>query len=1681
MDPSKIDSLVHRLVKDPHDEEALAIAHQAGASDPKSYALLLERVGVETRDAAYASHWLSEAANVWSTTLGDAHRAARVLMQAIDRDPTQHVASDRLAQLYREKGDYKALVALLERRTKALGTMVPQTPEIRSELAEMHEELGHLWNDNLQQPKKGQENLRRAVELSDPARQIALLREEAAAQREGGNLAAASQSLARARELDGQDVALQQEYGALIVERIAAGEPVSTDERSLGAGLLVGLAEMYDGEHGLAYSAGALDIDPGQDRAVQLYAFYAHELAREDDVGVRYLAYIEANPEGAMAGEVRWLLAGSYEAAGQPDNAIQILEPLRALGDADASAKLRDLYAQAGRSMPSAPPPPLEASGSRRGPRDPHENGVGAGSHADPMASRTRVETALDAAQAFAKSNKRPDAYRKFREVLEIDPVHPEALSWVQDYLRTKRDFAPLRDVLLAAVRAAGESVEARRDRLREIAGLCESNLRDTEGAIGAWKQLLAIDRTDEPARVSLTRLLERTQRWDDLVNLFEQEENAEVDVEKKLALLKKLATLHEAKRKDLGAAAEVWERIANLTPDDDQAISAAVKMFHKAGLLDRAAQVIAANAPSVTDATARSGLLQRLGELYEELDDPARAGDAYADAAGDGSTGDSTGASSGASSQNKLWEAAERCFVASERWDRAGQTAVLRGDLESDVKVKSRHYARSADYLGRGGDEAGSLVNLVQAADLDPGNEDYAHQLVERYTASTRWDDLVQLLLKRGDYVTDKAKRSALRRQAADLYANQLGDKDAARETWRRILEDGDDEEVIERLIEDAIERNDPGDATSLLQRLEKAAKTAADKARIALREAELIADSIGDVETAIARYERIVAELDPTCRLALQAVADLQEARDNPEAAASALERELKLVTDPTERAPIATRLARLYDQMGDAERTIGALEAVRAADPDDFDALAQLSDLCEKTEKWGKLAELLAQRIEVEGDEAEATMLTGRLAQLLADKLNRGDEALATLAEMADQGDEGLRAAYVELGDRLGWRGIVATKLVEWWSDAKPGPDRITHLRGAFERFAEVGRDPDAVKVATELVRSKGADPALAEHLEKLSAKIKDLDALATAHDLLARDMTGMDRARELVRQAEVRARTGAPRLEAIQHGEAGLTSVPPAEAEEFLQRLAALADKPADVVDLYERQVTRCKSPGDRADALARAAQIAAARGQNDRARGFFDLALSSTPSDEVVAMLESAARSGDGVTGGDQLRRALCAALEAGGQGARDGGRTRGALLRRAALITHLELKDLDEAFVLFGVALVAHVDPLTLDALEALAQQIGEPRRAEETLSHVLEEVFDGPLVRQLLARRAKLRRQPLGDTAGAAADLKKLHDLSPNDAQVLGELTALLTELGDYRGMVRVFEDQIVRGKDMNARAELARKVARMWESELSDPREAADAWRRVLRMKQSDPEATAGLERAKANMLKSLEPGSEPRPATQPPPGGASAASPRPEAPPAAAGDVPTPAPEGDRPTPVPTADVATPLAASVDAAASAHATEGTSIESTTRLVLEAVDMGPGLPAPAVETEPPHSGDGEDERDLTNLDALGSALAAEAAVTAPPPVDASSVGIDFGDTTYPHAAAASPPTESELVIDVDASGETSAIDVDEDILVADEMAELVDDDEPEKDAKEPPLPGQAKRSVPPPLPRGS
>jgi hypothetical protein len=1423
-----MEALVQRLVQNPHDQEAITYAHHAGQSDPRSYAMLLEKVGTATQDPALACHWLTEAAQVWSDTLSDAHRAARALMIAIDRDPTQPAPADRLATLYRDKGDQKALVALLERRAKALSAMASQDPEMRAHIAGIHEELGRLWSEApLSQNKKAIDNYRRAIEYDpqsqyaiyslrellkgsrmwadaipyfgmeialsdDPERQIALYRDEAEVRKQAGDISGATDALRHARSIDGgRDPSLKQQMATMVLERRQAGENLHPSELSEAAQSFLELAEEFPNE-AYSYSTCALDLEPSNDRGIQLAMYYAEQAGRPADAAPRAAGYLKANPHGALAAEARALLSRAAQEGGTFDDSM--LEALAPAADAPSPERVRGL---------------------------------------------------LDLADALARKGKKNEAAAKYNEVLALDPANPDALTFMESHLRQTRKYADLRDVLLNAAKTPGVDTDARRGWLREIAGLCETQLRDLDTAITALKQLVALDTSDEGPKTQLKRLLERTGRWDDLATLLEQEAEQTGDVETRISMEKALAKLHEQKRKDPVAAGEAWARMANLMPDDESAVNTAVKLFERGERYDLAAQVIADNVAQVSDPSARIALLRKLGELREAAGDALGAGDAFAEAAA-------------AASDRGLWEAAERCFARGESFEQAANAVDQRAQLSDKPREQAVLFAKAADYLTQAQDHDTAIVRNEQAADLDPNDAAIATMLEQRYTEAGRLPDLATYLLRRAEKVADKELRVALRKRVSFLQRDELNDPDAARASLVLLLEDTDDAEALTLLADDADQRGEWQDAVEYLHRLVKTLKDPTDKISIMLREARLMASGLDDAAGAIERYEQVLSELDDKNIDALNAVAELHEKLDDAKGQAGALERLLTAVHEREVRLDIAQRLGRLYEgPLDDVDSAIRVLDIIREIDPEDYDAVQRLADLCERVEEWQRVADLTRVLLEVEGDEEEVSRMTRRLAEILKNKLDKGDEALAALMDVADQGDAACREEYVKLGDELGWKGIVATKLCEWFLEAAIGPERHKALRGAFDRFIEVGRETEAAQVAQELVRTRGADRDIAERLEEVAVKLKNLDALGAAHDLLVQDLSGPSRAEELVRQAEILVNAGVEPQEAIQHGEQALASVPPDDAEALLARLAAIAVAPGHIIDLYERQVVRCKAPADRLNALARAAQVAGEHDALDRSRSFFELALGAGVQEETLAALESVAKSSDDKRGDKKLTETLAESLAAGGQGSRDGGRTRSALLRRASQLAYRDLGDIERAFKWVGDAIVTHVDDLGLDALDELSAEVGDLKRSETVLARALEEVFDGPLVRKLLARRAELRRDKLEDPKGAAGDLKRLHDLSPSDTAVTEQLLALYTELGDYRGMVALYEDMILRGKDPASRAELARKVARLWEEKLEDYREAADAWRRVLRMKQGDPEATEGLERAKSGMI--------------------------------------------------------------------------------------------------------------------------------------------------------------------------------------------------------------------------------
>ncbi len=1464
MHPAQMEELVRRLVADPNDQHALQTAYGQGQADPRAYASLLERVGDLTQDTTFAAHWLSEAANVWSSALGDARRAATLLMRAIEKDPASDVASDRLAALYREKGDHRALVALYERRAKALAQIAAHDPALTQRLSILHEDLGRLWQDPpLSQPRKALENYKKAFEvdpgavtaiyaarellkaqgdvkeayplyeleiraIDDQERKIALLRDEAALRQANSDAKGGTNALRSALRLVPDDMGLQYELATSIVSRILAGDTVPESERKEAADLLVEMAQQYDGDHALAYSESALDAMPGHDRAMQLVDHFAKQVGR-DDLEARWAAYVDANPKGAMVSEARTNLAKTYETSGRLEDAIKMLKPLENDPNPSVAIKLGDLYAKAGKTNE------LAAHMDR---------------HSAQLPPAERVAKQIEIAMMLAGKGDKKGALGKYRDVLETDPQHPEALAYVEDALRATRQYKELRDVLLSAARAANAPLDSRKSQLREAASLSESQLKDADGAVNAHRQLLALDRNDESSRAALHRLLEKGQRWDDLAALVEQEAMAAADVEQQIALEKKLADLHEKKRGDKREAAEALLRVVTHAPKDEDALARAVDLLCAIDDFQRAAAALDEYVGALDAGPQKGKLLTKLGELRDRLGDQNGAADAYAEAGEILHDGD-------------VWRRAEDCATKVERWEQAATAAARRGDLERDPGKQALLRATEAEYILRSGDPQTAIARLEQAIDLAPRDENLADKLERMYEQEGRLDDLAGYLVRRAEGTTDQEQSLALLRRAAVFRRERLTDPDGARDLLLRIVGSTEDRDALSQLAEDASTRDDHASALKYLARLEALATDRAEKTKIALRQAQITADGIGDVDGAIERYKVILDTLNENCREALQAIADLEQARDRYPQAADALERDLELASAGEEKANIARRLGEIYiDHTRELGKSLAAYETVVREDPEDFAALHKLRELSERAEKWPRVLELLDQQIEVEGDDDEIASLTARKAEVLADHTGQVDEALRTLAPFTAGGSDVARAAALAIADRHKADAQIGGQILAW-ARTTGGTDGQRLLGEAFDRFVAGKAFDRALEIIPDVLRTpRGKDPAFLEQAEKLAVDARSTELALEVQDRRIGGLSGMPRGEELVRQARVRIDLGIPRIEALEHGEIGLGAVPPGEATVLMNALSELAPTPLAAVELYERQITRCKTPGDKLAAIVRAyrksIELEATGGAQvaDKTRELVELALGlAAAPEDAFDSLYAAASPLDAVSDESQHRRRLIEILVASTVGPRDGGRTRSAQLRRAADRMGRELGDDQRALELLAQGLVAHVDAATLDAIEQATED--DPSRAETIYTKALEEVFDGPLVRQIIGRRATLRKDRLGDLDGALRDLKKLHELAPADQAITDRYRAVLTEANDYRGLIQLCEDQILRSKDQGVRADLARQIAHIWEGRLGEAREAADAWRRVLRLKPQDPEATAGLDRAKRNKL--------------------------------------------------------------------------------------------------------------------------------------------------------------------------------------------------------------------------------
>jgi tetratricopeptide (TPR) repeat protein len=897
---AEIGRLYAQEIKD--KDQALVAFTQALCEDPRqnSIASEIERIAGPRGDA-----WSDVLSSCTETAQGDALppeeksalylRAARWYADKLQRpdlalscyqavvgvDPANDAALDGLAKIYRKAQQWSELGAILTRRADASASPA-LARDFRAEAAELCE-----------------------LYLNDTASARGMV--EAILAEDPGHVAASNQ-LARLAERAG-------DFAALVKILELRADAQRGDEKLKS---LCRIAELYelkladDAEAERRYQA-ALDFDVKSLDALRGLDRLFSKAGRFKDLLTNLNLQIEAAATPRQKTALWERIASIYEEEFlDHDKAASALEELLEL-DPTHDAALSSL----GRHYRA-----LERWDDVVALYERHERVL--------VEPPRKLAIALSRAKVLAEQLNAPDrAIKAYEDVIAIVPEHPQAL----EALARLRESAGDADAALAAIdalAAKASTPDGKAEQLLRAAKLLEAR-GDRDGAIDRYKQTLDVHPGNPAAAAALREAYVARGDVNAAIQLIERAlEHTEGD-RAKAKLSGQIAALYKNKLKDDRRAEEAAKRSVKLDPTNLEALLVLGDLALDAKRYLEAAnhyEVIAGRAESLergeavrmliryVDALSQSGsteqalapmdtllrlapddreALERVAQVSYEHGSPARSGELYG--------------------------------TLIERFD---------GELTGENRYQA--YYRRGESLRRAGELAASVPVLETAADLDPNNSEPLAALAAAYAALESWDDAIRTKTRQLD-IASGDERVQLLLDIGEIASSKVNDRTQAAKSFVAALEERpDDRRILAKLMQLYSEEKDWNKLVEVVVRLADFVEDPKQRVKYLHTAAIVTAREIGDTKRALEYYEQVIA-LDPNFERATQEAIELCiEGKDFP-AAEKLLQRKLESAERADDQpAMLATfsSLGDVYEQMGDAGKSIDALEAAQTLDP-------------------------------------------------------------------------------------------------------------------------------------------------------------------------------------------------------------------------------------------------------------------------------------------------------------------------------------------------------------------------------------------------------------------------------------------------------------------------------------------------------------------------------------------------------------------------------------------------------------------------------------------------------------------------------------------------------------------------------------------------------------------------
>lgn len=624
-----------------------------------------------------------------------------------------------------------------------------------------------------------------------------------------------------------------------------------------------------------------------------------------------------------------------------------------------------------------------------------------------------------------------------FREVLEEQPGHKDAIAALESYLQKRVEVEAVADILEPiyrqqqlwpkVVEVATARREATDDPLRrgelalQIARIQEKKLRDSDAAFTILSAALTETPDQIPLRVELERLADEVGGWFEVVELLERLVGQVTDPDAALAMRRSLARACDERLNDYGRARAHWELVFELDENDAEAVESLERIFTRTEEWTALVDLYLRRADRSLDAREKIAILGKVCNLYEEvLEDPEQAIGVYRQILD--VDPEHAGAVRGL----------DRLLNLLERWEELAELlmrqAELCPELEEQIAVRHRLAVLLHEHLGRTGDSIDTFRNILLdvpghagairsmeglLAGLTGTDTDaiaYRQQLCDLlepyYVEREDWPRLVGLLdIRFGDaeYVPSKV---ALLRQIAEVQERRMREPGRAFSTLCQAMGlDFGNTEVSEELDRLAEELN----AWDRLINVYIDGLEGVEEHEIAvamlLKLAQIFDHRLHHVPNAVECYRRLLT-LEEGHSEALDALERLYAGAGAHEQLVGVLTEKAKRAEDPVDKKELWYRICEIWDEvLNDRHQAIAAYRTLLELDSEDLVAIDALERLYRATGDWPHLVEIYRQKVTLASDMQDQIQCLFEIATLEDESLGDADAAIEACRQVLD----------------------------------------------------------------------------------------------------------------------------------------------------------------------------------------------------------------------------------------------------------------------------------------------------------------------------------------------------------------------------------------------------------------------------------------------------------------------------------------------------------------------------------------------------------------------------------------------------------------------------------------------------------------------------------------------------